>query len=102
MQGAVVRPFSAPSPGRRPPLRLRLALEAWASLFPATYQAGGWNGRLFTYIWRHSLGEQLAVLGVIVLSLPFYFLALNLPKLIVNGPIQGGGFEDGRRAPSSA
>ena len=51
--------------------------------------------RLFTYIWRHSLGEQLAVLGVIVLSLPFYFLALNLPKLIVNGPIQGGGFEDG-------
>ena len=51
--------------------------------------------RLFTYIWRHSFGEQLAVLGVILASLPFYFLALNLPKLIVNGPIQGGGFEDG-------
>ncbi|MCC6920224.1 MAG: ATP-binding cassette domain-containing protein [Alphaproteobacteria bacterium] len=51
--------------------------------------------RLFTYIWRHSLGEQLRVLTLIVLSLPFYFLSLNLPKLIVNGPIQGGGFENG-------
>ena len=51
--------------------------------------------RLFTYIWRHSLREQLQVLALIVLSLPFYFFSLNLPKLIVNGPIQGGGFENG-------
>ncbi len=51
--------------------------------------------RLFTYIWRHSLSEQLRVLSLIALSLPFYFFALNLPKLIVNGPIQGEGFTDG-------
>lgn len=51
--------------------------------------------RLFSYIWRHSLGEQLRVLALIALSLPFYFFALNLPKLIVNGPIQGDGFADG-------
>ena len=51
--------------------------------------------RLFTYIWRHSMGDQLRVLAVILVSLPFYFFSLNLPKLIVNGPIQGGGFEDG-------
>lgn len=51
--------------------------------------------RLFTYIWRHSLGEQMRVLTLIVVSLPFYFVSLNLPKLIVNGPIQGGGFENG-------
>ncbi len=51
--------------------------------------------RLFTYIWRHSLHEQLRVLALIALSLPFYFFALNLPKLIVNGPIQGDGFADG-------
>jgi putative ABC transport system ATP-binding protein len=49
--------------------------------------------RLFVYIWRHSLGEQLRVLALILASLPFYFFALNLPKLIVNGPIQGTGFE---------
>ncbi len=51
--------------------------------------------RLFTYIWRHSLREQLRIIALIALSLPFYFLSLNLPKLIVNGPIQGDGFADG-------
>jgi putative ABC transport system ATP-binding protein len=51
--------------------------------------------RLFTYIWQHSFSEQLRVLALILLSLPFYFVSLNLPKLIVNGPIQGAGFEDG-------
>lgn len=51
--------------------------------------------RLFTYIWRHSLSEQLRVLTLILISLPFYFLSLNLPKMIVNGPIQGKGFEEG-------
>ncbi len=50
--------------------------------------------RLFTYIWRHSVREQMRVITVILLSLPFYFFSLNLPKLIVNGPIQGGGFEN--------
>ena len=29
---------------------------------------------------------------VVVVSLPFYFLSLDLPKSIVNGPIQGQGF----------
>lgn len=48
---------------------------------------------LFAYIWRHNRREQIAVIAVVLLSLPFYFLSLNLPKLIVNGPIQGGGFE---------
>jgi len=51
--------------------------------------------RLFVYIWQHSLREQLRVLALILVSLPFYFLSLNLPKLIVNGPIQGTGFEAG-------
>jgi putative ABC transport system ATP-binding protein len=48
---------------------------------------------LFKYIWRHSQREQLWVLGVVLVSLPFYFLALDLPKRIVNSPIQGQGFE---------
>lgn len=51
--------------------------------------------RLFAYIWTHSLSEQLRVLALIVVSLPFYFFSLNLPKLIVNGPIQGDGFANG-------
>jgi putative ABC transport system ATP-binding protein len=31
-------------------------------------------------------------MAVILLSLPFYFWSLDLPKVIVNGPIQGRGF----------
>lgn len=51
--------------------------------------------RLFTYLWRHSRAEQYRVIAVVLCSLPFYYLLLDLPKLIVNGPIQGKGFEAG-------
>ncbi|NND48733.1 MAG: ATP-binding cassette domain-containing protein [Rhizobiales bacterium] len=49
--------------------------------------------KLFKYIWRHSRKEQIWVLAVVLISLPFYFMALDLPKRIVNSPIQGQGFE---------
>ncbi|NWH08192.1 MAG: ATP-binding cassette domain-containing protein [Alphaproteobacteria bacterium] len=48
---------------------------------------------LFSYIWRHSRREQIAVIAVVLASLPFYYASLNLPALIVNMPIQGHGFE---------
>jgi putative ABC transport system ATP-binding protein len=48
---------------------------------------------LFKYIWRHSKAEQVWVLCIVLISMPFYFVALDLPKSIVNGPIQGQGFE---------
>jgi len=47
---------------------------------------------LFKYIWRHSKGEQINILIMVLVSMPFYFLALDLPKGIVNRGIQGGGF----------
>ena len=34
------------------------------------------------------------MLIVILASMPFYFMSLDLPKQIVNGPIQGRGFEN--------
>ncbi len=49
--------------------------------------------KLFSYIWRHTRAQQIYVLLVILVSMPFYFLSLDLPKSIVNGPIQGKGFE---------
>ena len=49
---------------------------------------------LLKYIWRHSRRDQLWMLVVILLSMPTYFLSLDLPKRIVNGPIQGRGFEN--------
>jgi len=48
---------------------------------------------LFRYVWKHSRPEQVWVLVVVLLSFPFMFMALDLPKTIVNGPIQGQGFE---------
>lgn len=47
---------------------------------------------LFKYIWSHSKGEQINILVMVLVSLPFYFLALDLPKGIVNRGIQGVGF----------
>ena len=49
--------------------------------------------KLFRYIWRYSRSEQLVVLGLVLASLPFYYLSLDLPRLIVNQPIRGEGFD---------
>jgi putative ABC transport system ATP-binding protein len=47
---------------------------------------------LFRYIWRNSRREQLAILTMVIVSLPFYYVSLDLPKQIVNDGIQGQGF----------
>jgi putative ABC transport system ATP-binding protein len=48
---------------------------------------------LFKYVWRHSKREQVVILFLVLISLPFYFVSLDLPKSIVNKGIQGEGFE---------
>src|SRR3546814_13037464 len=48
---------------------------------------------IFKYVWRHSRSEQVAILLIVLASLPFYYLSLNLPKQIVNEGIQGQGFD---------
>ena len=47
---------------------------------------------LFKYIWRHSKREQIAILLLVLLSMPFYFIALDVPKRIINRGIVGDGF----------
>ncbi|MBY0610949.1 MAG: ATP-binding cassette domain-containing protein [Beijerinckiaceae bacterium] len=49
--------------------------------------------RLFRYIWSRTKREQLWILAVIIASMPATFVLLDLPKYIINGPIQGKGFE---------
>jgi len=49
---------------------------------------------LLTYIWKNSKKEQIIALLIILASMPTYFLSLELPKQIVNGPIQGVGFDN--------
>ena len=48
---------------------------------------------LSKYIWMHTRPQQVWVLAIVLLSMIPFFLALDLPKQIVNGPITGGGFE---------
>lgn len=48
---------------------------------------------LFKYVWRHSRAEQIGILFLVLISMPFYFLSLDLPKSIVNRGIQGQGFD---------
>ena len=48
---------------------------------------------LYKYIWQHSRRDQITLLVIALAAQPIYFLTLTLPKLIVNGPIQGKGFE---------
>lgn len=48
---------------------------------------------LFRYIWTHSRPQQIWILFVVLMSMPTYYLAFDIPKQIVNGPIQGDGFQ---------
>ena len=45
------------------------------------------------YIWTHTSRQQIWILCVVMVSMIPYYLAFDLPKMIINGPIQGGGFE---------
>ena len=53
---------------------------------------------LFKYVWKHTRLQQIWVLAIVLLSMPTYFFALDLPKRIVNGPIQGEGFAPGQQS----
>ena len=48
---------------------------------------------LARYIWVHTWRQQLWILFIVALSMIPYFMSFDLPKRIVNGPIQGEGFE---------
>ncbi|TPP09312.1 ABC transporter transmembrane domain-containing protein [Rhizobium glycinendophyticum] len=44
------------------------------------------------YIWKHTWRQQVVILVIVALSMIPYFFSLDLPKQIINGPIQGDGF----------
>jgi putative ABC transport system ATP-binding protein len=46
------------------------------------------------YIWTHTRPQQVWVLSIVLISMVPYYMSFNLPKDIVNGPIQGGGFDE--------
>ena len=48
---------------------------------------------LARYIWSNTYLQQIWILCIVGLSMIPYFLSFDLPKQIVNGPIQGQGYE---------
>lgn len=48
---------------------------------------------IFKYIWDYSRPEQVVVVLLVIISMIPYYLAFDLPKQIVNGPLQGQGFD---------
>lgn len=47
---------------------------------------------LLKYIWAHTRSLQAWIFVVILVTMPLYFYSLDLPKQIINLPIQGKGF----------
>lgn len=45
------------------------------------------------YIWKHTSRQQLWIMCVVLASMIPYYLAFDLPKMLINGPITGTGFE---------
>jgi putative ABC transport system ATP-binding protein len=46
---------------------------------------------IFRYILRHSLRSQILILAMTVGSFPFLYVTLELPKIIINDALAGGG-----------
>ncbi len=51
------------------------------------------DDNLQRYIWKHTRKQQFWILTVVAVSMIPFYMSFNLPKQIVNGPIQGKGFE---------
>lgn len=47
---------------------------------------------LARYIWTHTKRQQVWIVVIVMASMIPYYLSFDLPKQIVNGPIQGDGF----------
>ncbi len=47
----------------------------------------------YRYIWTHTSRQQMWILCVVLISMVPYYYAFDLPKMLINGPVTGGGFE---------
>ena len=47
---------------------------------------------LFQFVFRYSMRQQVIILAVTVLSFPFLYFSLDLPKIIINEAIGGKNF----------
>lgn len=54
------------------------------------------DSNLFRFIWQNSRRDQIFILALIVLSLPFYWASLDVPKRIINDGLQGRAYAGGK------
>ena len=52
------------------------------------------DSNIFKFILRHSRREQVYILIITLISFPFVYYSLDLPKQIVNGAIDDGSAKD--------
>lgn len=50
---------------------------------------------LFSYIWKNSAPSQIRILLIVLISFPFYYISLEIPKHIISGALQGNAFPNG-------
>jgi len=50
---------------------------------------------LFRYIWKYTHLQQLWILLVVLASMIPFYISFAVPKLIINGPVLGKGFDSG-------
>jgi putative ABC transport system ATP-binding protein len=82
--------FSRSGPASAKSLRLRLP-PLVGRLLPER-RGDGLDPSIYGYILHYSLPEQIYLVVVTLLSFPFLYYSLDLPKLIVNGAISGKEF----------
>src|SRR5215469_7925616 len=80
------RNLAAPARSAAPPLPAFLR-----SLLPAR-GTDGLDPTIYGYILHHSTREQVYLVVVTLLSFPFLYYSLDLPKVIVNRAISGKEF----------
>src|SRR6478672_13785159 len=71
---------------------LRLPLPAFVRRPLPERTTDGLDPSIYGYVLHYSLPEQIYLVVVTLLSFPFLYYSLDLPKLIVNGAISGKHF----------
>ena len=58
-----------------------------AVLFRPSESTAAWNAAIFSFIWKYSRREQLVLLAFTIITFPFLYATLELPKRIINDAI---------------
>lgn len=52
----------------------------------------------FDYIWKNSRRDQIKIICIVVISFPFYYFSLDVPRYIISDALQGRAFADAQES----